>query len=119
MAQSTNNTGPVTSPKKPQGCFTVFVLLGWVLFGNFALIMIGLKIADSGTFSYRDALYWAITGAMVILRYVDIAYLNGKTTNGEPATMQHWRRYSLSLVVIAGAAWGLIHSPLGGFLAMK
>lgn len=43
--------------------------------------------------------------AMIVVRYVDIRFLNGETAEGKPATLAHWRQYSVILIAVALIVW--------------
>jgi hypothetical protein len=79
-------------------------LLGWCLLAAFA----GLIAQSSGP-SELDAVYAATVVAMAVARYVDIVRFLGTTSEGEPATVGHFWRYVVVLMLGAGAAWGAAH----------
>jgi len=88
------------------------VRLFWVLLGNAILAFCAVSIAqsDPGFGTAADAIFWTTVGCLMAARYVDIRYLGGYTAYGEPATMAHWRRYSVILAVISAAVWALVHA---------
>jgi len=47
-------------------------------------------------------MFWLIALGLILTRYVDIRYLKGETADNKPATLKHWRRYSVILVIAAG-----------------
>ncbi len=51
----------------------------------------------------------SLAGCLVAVRYADIRYLGGRTAEGVPATMAHWRRYVLVLMVASTAVWLTAH----------
>ena len=61
----------------------------------------GLVLVDLG--------YWLTVVAMVAARWVDIHSYHGETAAGEPATLAHWQKYSVRLVIVALVAWIVIH----------
>jgi hypothetical protein len=77
--------------------------------GNAALLMLTILIIEEEALSGLDIAFWAIVVALIILRYIDITRMNGLTSEGEPASLQHWRRYALLLLLIAGGVWVLAH----------
>lgn len=82
----------------------------WMLVGNGILALSALAIAaGSGSFGVADAFYWGTVGCMSGARYADICYFSGRTAEGKPATMAHWRRYSVILLVVSGAVWIAVH----------
>lgn len=46
--------------------------------------------------------------SLVFVRYIDIRHLNGGTGEGTPATMNHWRKYSMFLVIGSLSVWLII-----------
>jgi hypothetical protein len=74
----------------------------------------------TGFFWVADAVYWAIVGSLLAARYVDIRYLRGTTADGEPATMVHWRRYAVTVILISVCLWLVMHAIafLRGWAAM-
>ena len=48
-----------------------------------------------------DMIFWLIAFALILARYVDIKYLKGETADNKPATLKHWRRYSVILLIAA------------------
>jgi hypothetical protein len=91
------------------GCF---VRLGWMLIGNAILVLCTLSIAKRGGsfLSWADAVFWGTVAAVVWLRYMDICRLGGETVFGQPAGMDHWRRYALGLPAAALVAWSIAHA---------
>lgn len=49
-----------------------------------------------------DIIFLLFTLGLVLVRFVDIRYLKGETMDGDPATLKHWRRYTLRLLIFAG-----------------
>jgi hypothetical protein len=49
---------------------------------------------------------------MIIVRFLDIKFLDGQTAAGEPASIKHWRRYAIVLVVISAAIWAAAHTAV-------
>jgi len=102
----------MAQPSVPQnssaGCL---VRLFWMFMGNIILFLCityifhnrvrGLALVDLG--------YWLTVVAMVAARWVDISSYHGDTVTGEPATLSHWRRYTVLLVVGALIVWIIIH----------
>jgi hypothetical protein len=98
--------GSAVSQDRPAGCL---LRLFWMAFGNFALLFLSVLIFKRDDFSALDAVYWALVMALGSARYADIARFDGLTTSGEPATMEHFRRYSVGLFVGAAALWACTH----------
>lgn len=101
---------PNATESAPIGCTGLILRLIWLLGGNAALVLLGAAIWQKKAFSVLDLAFWAIVGALVLIRYIDITRFKGLTSNSEPATLGHWRRYTVKLVVLAGLFWGLAHA---------
>lgn len=84
-----------------------FARLYWMMLGNAAALMTALAIArmPTWTISWRDVLYGVFVGGLVGVRWFDITRLAGRTADGTPATMSDWRRFSLVVLAVGGAAW--------------
>jgi hypothetical protein len=76
--------------------------------GNGAFLFSGLYIAMSGRgwrLSLVDVVFWAATVSLLVARFLDISWYRGATSMGEPATMAHWRRYAVRLLLLAVTLW--------------
>jgi len=110
----TANHVPTQSPEAA-GSSSVLGLalrLFWMIIGNVVLAFSGLYILLPGReslFSVADISYGAVIPLLIATRYADIAKFRGATAYGEPATMAHWRRYALGVLVISVVAWLLLH----------
>jgi hypothetical protein len=58
----------------------------------------------------RDLVFWVAVSSLVVVRWLDVTRLEGKTAEGEPATMTHWRHYAAVVTGSALAAWLLAHA---------
>ena len=92
--------------EQPQGCL---LRLFWMAFGNLALVMIAIVIVRQQRFSVLDVAFWLIVIAAAVARLVDIKHFDGRTVEGEPATMIHFRRYAWRLPVVAAILWSAAH----------
>ena len=102
---------------KPKGCAPTLVRLTWLLGGNAALFFLALSIMKRRTLSVLDAIYWATVASLIVLRYIDISRLGGENADLEPASIRHWVRYVVILLLPSAGLWGLSHSPVARFLA--
>jgi len=80
--------------------------------GNFALVVLLGLVVQHGSFSYLDAIFWVVVGALLFIRYADIKWLKGLGADAEPATMKDWAKYTRLLLLIAGGAWVVVHALL-------
>jgi len=106
MSRTRNEMVP---PAEHTGCLASIVRVLWFVVGNAALLLLAVLITEEEALSGLDIAFWAIVVALILLRYIDITRLNGLTSDGEPASLQHWRRFSLLLLLIAGGVWVLAH----------
>ncbi len=110
MKEKTHQNLPQTPQAEPSGCLTTLVRLLWLAFGNAALAVMTGLIVQKGTFSPLDILFWAIPGLLVLIRYYDITRLHGLTAECEPATLKHWSRYSILLLMTSALLWIFAHT---------
>lgn len=96
------------SPPEKTGCLSAILRATWMAFGNLALFFCAIFAARRTAPSTLDYLYVAIVVALISIRYLDIARFHGQTTDGDPATMAHWRRYVLGLIPISAGLWALM-----------
>ena len=92
-----------------RGCLT---RLCWMALGNLALLITAMLIAGNRktSFSGADIAFWLIVGVLLVARYADIKWLDGHTAdNRQAATLRHWRRYAIFLIVISLVVWLLAH----------
>jgi phosphoglycerol transferase MdoB-like AlkP superfamily enzyme len=85
----------------PDGCLPALFRLYWTTLGNAVLLFFAIFVAMRKSPYLTDALFWLSFFVLVAVRYIDIAYMKGQTSECEPATRKHWYRYSLSLFLIA------------------
>ncbi len=99
------------SPPPAQASFLALMIrLTWMLFGNAALALLAVHLAKTGSFSTIDLLFWAVVAMMVGVRYIDVTRFGGLTTEGEPASLRHWQRYTGYLLAAAAGLYALAHA---------
>jgi hypothetical protein len=103
--------GPQTADRQGTAA-GVLARLWWMLLGNavLALSVVFIFHNTTGFFHAADVVFWCAAASLVLIRYVDIRFLNGLTAIGEPASMRHWVRYTVVLIVCSAAAWILAHA---------
>lgn len=114
-----SHTAPETTSipaAQATGCAPALARLTWMLGGNVALFLLAFSIMKRRAFSVLDGLFWATVAGLILVRYLDVAKLQGKTADGEPASMRHWLRYAVALLAAAAALWGLSHSDAARYL---
>lgn len=91
------------------GCL---VRLGWMMFGNAALLFCAINIVNhrGSFFSIADAVFWPVVIFLIWLRRFDITRMKGQTASGQPATLSHWKRYSAGLLIFAVVLWSVAHA---------
>ncbi|HYW79739.1 MAG TPA: hypothetical protein VE890_09195 [Thermoguttaceae bacterium] len=93
----------------PAGCL---LRIFWMMIGNVILACCAFGILQhrSSVLSIADILYWAAVGSLLAARFVDVRHLDGKTAEGSPATMAHWRRYAAALSAASMGIWVVAHA---------
>jgi hypothetical protein len=86
--------------------------LYWMLVGNAILALIALLIVEQGRdrTGGTDAAFWAAVASIVLVRYLDIALLDGATASGQPASLTDWGRYTAWLLPLAFVIWSGAHA---------
>ena len=89
------------------GCLLRFY---WMFVGN-AIVAVSACVISQGdrVLTAADLVFWLGTASLLGVRFVDIRFGKGSTADGEPATMQHWRRYALRVLGVAVALWLAVH----------
>ncbi|MBK8164883.1 MAG: hypothetical protein IPK64_02845 [bacterium] len=101
---SGNAHQPATSPPQT-GCLAALARVYWMAVGNVFLFFCAFYAAKRPAPSALDGLYVGLVVLLLVVRFVDIARLGGQTSEGQPATLAHWRRYALGLVPVAAVVW--------------
>ena len=105
---------PSSQSSEKSGGIAFILRTLWLMIGNVGLAVIAIYIVQnrSPLFSLFDFLFWGLVILLIIIRYIDIAYFHGGDSYGDPATMQHWRRYMVLLLAISLAMWLLAHGAV-------
>jgi hypothetical protein len=113
-AMENSPTDLASASPAPAGCL---LRMFWMLAGPGALylslILIGARSAPLP--SYLDACAAAAVILTIAARRLDITRFAGKTGDGEPATLAHWRRHAVVLTAVAALSWALAHLVAGNF----
>lgn len=93
----------------PAGCL---LRIFWMMIGNLILLVsaFGIAQSQSGFLGVADAFYWGTVGCLLAARYVDVRHLKGLTADGAPASMAHWRRYAVFVLIAATGLWLAVHA---------
>ena len=77
------------------------VRFSWLVIGNIVLYFLAFSILMGKSDKTSDIAYWSTLVAMIGLRLLDIKLLGGETADYKPATMAHWRKYSIKLILFS------------------
>jgi hypothetical protein len=93
--------------REPSGSvLALLVRLYWMLLGNMAVAVSAAAVASAPAApSPADAVLGASILSLIAVRYADIAYLDGATAEGEPATIADFRRYAAGVAGVGLALW--------------
>jgi hypothetical protein len=96
---------------KQRGMLALLARPFWMFLGNFALMIsaVNIFISESSSTRTSDTIFWFAVSAMIIVRFLDIKFLDGLTADGKPASLRHWRRYAIALIVISAVVWSAAH----------
>jgi hypothetical protein len=119
MAMTKHKTSPIhseptsTPVHNQESGLGTFARIFWILIGNAVLLFMALAIfnrhAPFLSFAAIDLAYWITVLLLIVVRYCDIKYLGGLTTKDQPATIIHWRKYAMLLLLIAAGVWLIAH----------
>jgi len=92
---------------KNGGAGTLLCRLMWMFIGPLSLgIIIYQTIARrDGWFVFRDVVFAAALALMIGARWLEVRSGAGETATGEPATMEHFRRYAAVLLPVTVVLW--------------
>ena len=91
----------VPPPTEEVGCLGAVVRLVWLAAGYAALLFLAIFIAHGRGRAALDLVFWAIVLGLVAIRHIDITRLGGLTKDGDPASLQHWRKYVVFLLAVS------------------
>lgn len=103
---------PIAAGPARAGCMTLLLRVIWIMAGNVVLAYLAIPIYQHRGFSLYDLVYWLVVATLLLVRFADIRYAKGLTTDGTVATMKDWRHYAVLLASIAGGAWAALHIVL-------
>lgn len=90
--------------QKSAGCLA---RLYWMFIGNALFCFVLVKLAQKRPPfpAVLDVITLLVVASLVYVRYFDVSHCNGLTAEGQPASMDDWRKYALCVSVIGVAAW--------------
>ncbi len=97
--------------EKYDSILSLFAKFFWTLLGNAILFFTAVSIfLHKGEMLHTaDIVFWVTVAALIIVRYLDIKFFNGLTATGLPASMTHWRKYTVVLLICSAVIWVLSH----------
>lgn len=102
MATHSNRNHTSTTPTGLTGLGCLIRMLWFLVAHAVLLLSAAIIVQQHGKFfSPADAVFCGTVIFAAVIRYIDIRFCRGMTSTGEPATMRHWRRYVLLLVVVS------------------
>ncbi len=88
----------------------LFARIFWSLLGNIILVSLAAAIYKKGAlFSGLDVAFWVFAFLIPVVRYFDIKYLKGVTFEGQPATLEDWRKYVKYFSLFSVGIWLVAH----------
>ena len=84
-----------------------FPRLVWLIFGPMILLALTVIIAErrGGWFGPASLGFLIVLGVTVLARWLDFRSGHGKTAEGKPATIAHFRRYVLTMLSVGVIVW--------------
>lgn len=111
-------SAPTNQPiDKQRGILAILARPFWMFLGNFMLMICAANIimGESNSTRTSDTIFWFAVFAMIIVRFLDIKFLDGLTATGKPATLAHWRKYAIMLIICSGIIWAAAHAAVSLF----
>ena len=84
-----------------------FGRLVWMLLGPLTLAVCALVITQrqEGWVTPQNLFYFVILGGMLLGRWAEFRYGQPMTATGEPASIDHLRRYAIGVSILGLAIW--------------
>jgi hypothetical protein len=97
-----------SAPETPRGrgCLPALVRMSWI-FGGIALLYCALFIAQGKGGFMTEAVFLFLTALIILVRFVDIRFLEGETLDNKPANLKHWRRFGVLMLAAAAALYAI------------
>lgn len=92
----------------PTNAASVLLRIFWLLAGYIVIAVLALFISQHEgalMFSLLDPIFWIVVALMIAARYLDITRYGGATSDGQPATLAHWRRYAIVVLIASAVVW--------------
>ena len=102
----TDQNQTTAKPDLRSGCLSVLVRLAWI-FGGSLLLFFTFYVAQDKARGQADLFFWIFTIVLILVRFLDIKFFSAETMDNKPATLRHWRRYSILLLIVSTALYAL------------
>lgn len=93
-------------PEARKGCLSVLVRLAWI-FGGSVLLFFAFYVAQDNASGRADIYFWTFTLALILIRFLDIKFFSAETMDNKPATLKHWSRYSILMLIVSAVLYAL------------
>ncbi len=96
-----------TSPPPSTSIGVVFSRIFWMLIGPLMLVLVLYRSADrgGGWVTSTDIFYFIVLAALPVTRWVEFLGGDPRTSTGEPASIDHFRRYASVTILLGVAVW--------------
>ena len=91
----------------PMPGYAVFARIFWMFLGPMILVIVTINIVSQqgGWITASNRTFFAVLGVMLLARWAEFHAGNPRTTDGEPATPAHLKRYVLGVLAMGVATW--------------
>jgi hypothetical protein len=83
-------------------CRFMWMFIGPLILGSVVYQTVAQR---DGWFVFRDIVFAIALALMIGARWLEIRTGAGETATGEPATVEHFKRYAMILVPVAAVVW--------------
>lgn len=77
----------------------------WMAIGHVLIGIIAYLIASGKSLVIVNSAYFLLVALVIIVRLIDIKVYKGQTSEGDPATMSHWKRFSAIVIGYSVLLW--------------
>jgi hypothetical protein len=107
---ATEKSDSNSSDIKYSSGFALLLRLYWMFIGHIAVIMAAVGICANQLQSsiLINSLYFLAAICLPVSRYIEIKKYHGETAEGEPATMAHWKRFTIMVAAYSIALWVVV-----------
>lgn len=104
----------------PTPGYAGFARIFWMVGGPMLLAMITFKIASQGGgwFTSANLVFFLILGALPLSRWAEFRGGSPQTSEGDPATPAHLRRYVIVILLVGVVIW-IAANAMGNYLIAR